>query len=293
MNEKADKEEMIIDAHLHINRFTEKPGPENDFYHPPKMKFVVDEILEHMDREEVERAVIMQHPDVPFNGQVIEAVRKYPERFAGSMILPLDAEDVLEQMEENRRMGLRILKFEMSETMVLYPDLKFDSVLMQKIFERAEKLDMAVAIDPFRIDTSGYQPRELAWVIPKFPDLRFVICHLGFPMADTMNAEENLKKWRAMIALAENKNVWMDFSAMPDMFADIDAYPYPKAAEMLRRFLDEYGAEKAMWGSDIPGMLKRGTYGDLINMYREGSLFSEEEKRKIFYENALSVYFGK
>lgn len=281
----------IIDAHLHIDRFAEEPGPSFDFFHPPKALIVADEILAKMDEQGVESGVIMQHPNGPLNEEIAKIVRENPTRFRGSMILPLDAEDALAKMEMNREKGLTVIKLEMFGTTMLYPGLKLDSDRMLRIFEKAEELGLTVAIDPFRIGMAGYQHEELRSVIGRFSGLRFVICHLGYPMSGTMDSADAENEWHKMLSLAEYKNVWIDFSAMPDMLCSVEAYPYPSATKLVRDFIDQYGAGKAMWGSDIPGELNRGTYGQLIDMYDGDEKFADEERELIFYRNAKHVYF--
>lgn len=281
----------IIDAHLHIDRFAEEPGPGFDFFHPPKALIVADEVLAQMDEQGVESAVIMQHPNGPLNEEIAKIVRENPDRFRGSMILPLDTEDALVLMEENKKKGLTVIKLEMFGSTMIYPDLKLDSGLMQKIFAKAEELGLTVAIDPFRIGMAGYQHEEIGKAAAQFPCLKFVICHLGYPMTGTMDSEDSRNEWHSMISLAEHPNVWVDFSAMPDMLCATEEYPYSSAAGLVRDFIDRYGAEKAMWGSDIPGELNRGTYGQLIDMYDAGEKFTDHERELIFYRNAKKVYF--
>lgn len=281
----------IIDAHLHIDKFAEEPGPDFDFFHPPKALIVADEVLAMMDEQGVESGVIMQHPNGPLNEEIAQIVKEHPDRFRGSMILPLDTEDALTQMEENKRKGLTVIKLEMFGSTMIYPDLKLDSVLMRKIYAKAEELKLVIAIDPFRIGMPGYQYEELGRVVGDYPDLKFVICHMGYPMAGTMEEETDREKWKKMLDLARHDNVWVDFSAMPDMFCSVEEYPYSGALPLIREFIDTYGAKKAMWGSDIPGELNRGTYGQLIDMYEADGVFTEEEKKLMFRENARNVYF--
>lgn len=281
----------IIDAHLHIDRFAEEPGPGFDFFHPPKALIVADEVLAMMDETGVESGVIMQHPNGPLNDEIAQIVKEHPDRFRGSMVLPLDTEDALGQMEVNKKNGLTVIKLEMFGSTMLYPGLKLDSELMRKIYAKAEKLGLVIAIDPFWIGMAGYQYEELGRVVGDYPGLKFVICHMAYPMAGTMDKEEDRQKWEKMLDLARFDNVWVDFSAMPDMFCSIEAYPYASAVPLIRRFIDQYGVEKAMWGSDIPGELNRGTYEQLIAMYETDGVFTKEEQKLMFRENARKVYF--
>ena len=47
-----------------------------------------------------------------------------------------------------------------------------------------------------------------------------------------------------------------------------------------------------MWGSDMPSAMTRDTYQHFIDFIAQNPLLREEEKEKIFYENAKQVYFS-
>lgn len=282
----------IIDAHVHIDRFKEKPGPDFDFFHPPMAEIVVDEIVRHMDEEGVEKAVILQHPNGAMNDEVSNALTQYPDRFKGAMILEFDDERCLAQMEENYKKGLTVIKLEMFGTTMYYPDIKLDSKLLQKVYAKAQKLGIVIAIDPFRIGMSGYQPEALHRMIPAYPNLKFVICHMGFPFANSHTEPGKKEVYKRMLALAEYDNVWFDATAMPDMYAGIEVYPYPSALQLIRDFIDTYGVNKVLFGSDLPEELNQEDYHHLIAMFKDSALFSEHEKACILYENANSVYFA-
>ena len=51
------------------------------------------------------------------------------------------------------------------------------------------------------------------------------------------------------------------------------------------------GADKPVWGSDIPGILCYGTYAQSAAAFEKCRLFTEEEKNRMFYQNAQKAYF--
>ena len=95
--------------------------------------------------------------------------------------------------------------------------------------------------------------------------------------------EEDLK----MLALP---NVWFDFAALPANVNKGEAHPYPAAREALARAKKVVGAERLMYGSDLPSTLIGQSYQKLVDYGID--LFTEEEIEKVYYETANQVYFG-
>jgi predicted TIM-barrel fold metal-dependent hydrolase len=255
--------------------------------------FTPETLVRVMDNAGVARALIIassprQIPDV------IAAVSSWPSMFAGAMTIRLDG-DCLESIELNSRLGLSAMKFEMSEGLgftspYMYPDFKFDSPVMLRVLEKAGNLGISITIDPGRIGGRGYQTEEFEKVTDMFPRTRFIVCHLGFPGIDMKKGSDAYGHWRRMTALARKDNVWFDVSALAVFYQD-ENYPFPSAVALVRRFMDEYGAHKAIWGSDIPGALCHATYRQLIDLCERSTLFTETEKDLLYYDNAVKAYF--
>lgn len=243
----------------------------------------------------IEKAVILQSPCLSFNPDEIAAVQAYPDRFRGAMILELSDRECLKEMTAANRQGLTVIKFEMSTGLGythpnLYPNLKFDSPLMETVWAQAEELGLTAAIDTGPIGSPGYQVEALERMVRRYPALRFVICHLGFPYQGLRDDTAGFRRWQAMTGLAQYPNVWLDAAALPVLFSE-EGYPYASAMQYLREFIDAHGAVKPVWGSDIPGTLNYGTYAQLAAIFESCPLFTNEEKGLLFYENAQKAYF--
>ena len=307
----------IIDAHVHIvpghllgktdERFnvTVEPRGIKRFADGSVYQFMpeefadscypVESLVRSMDATGITKAVILQSPCFSFNEDVVRAVQEYPDRFQGSMIIEPSNEACLEEMERFYGCGLRVMKFEMSAGLGythpnMYPELEFDSPLFEKIWAKAEMQGMTVTIDPSTIGSAGYQVERLGGMMHKFAGLRWVICHLGFPCQGLRNDSGKYKRWKQMTGLAEYANVWFDISALPALFSE-EGYPFPSAMEFLREFIDTHGADRPVWGSDVPGTLCFGTYAQLVDAFENCTLFTAEQKQKVFCQNALDAYF--
>lgn len=253
--------------------------------------FSAQALLATMDVYGVEKAVIMQALCFTMNEAVAEAVAVAPDRLTGAMVVePRPGWD--EEMRRWRRRGLRVLKFEMSAGMGFsspkaYPQLQFNDPVMLEMFALARELQITVTVDPGRIGGHGYQPAQLRMAAEAFPDLHFVICHLGYP-APAMRPEERAQ-WEQMTGLAGLPNVWFDVSALPALFAQ-QPYPWQQAVDLTVDFVRRFGSEKVIWGTDIPGTLLNATYPQMIRLFESCGAWTQTEKENLFRKNAQNAY---
>ena len=68
--------------------------------------------------------------------------------------------------------------------------------------------------------------------------------------------------------------------------------PVPELPRCCARPWNGWGAEKLLWGSDLPGTLDLHTYRQLIDTVRRAPFLSEEQRRQILHDNAISVFKG-
>ena len=308
---------MIIDAHAHIMTSVHgataggptrslswgkaRWGDETIQLLPPfneSTTFPAEALLAHMDWAGVDRAVLLQGPFYgEANAYVALAVERWPDRFVGAFAPDPLASDVRQQVKQCvEEYGLRIIKFELTEPTGLtgrYPDLRLDAPEHSWIFEGAERDGLVVTLDLGNISGSAYQTEAVAAVAERHPDLTIVIAHLAQPPIDEGDNAERNEKWKEQILLGRKANVSFDLSALPAYSADYDEYPYAAARMYIKRAVELIGAEKIMWGSDVPGLLTSGSYRQLLNYVRRHCDFlTDEEMAGLLGLNALRVYWS-
>lgn len=308
----------IIDAHVHIY-----PSDLSGFYDPyvgtwfydyGKMAFCdgkviqklpvilkdscfdADVLVRLMNEYHVEKSVIMQSGSPAFMAVTCEAVAAFPQRIGGAVAPDFKDPFHLKMLDEYYKRGLRVIKFLFAEDMGLTcplrnPEFDFESEQVCDYLERAEKYGMTIALDIFGVMSCGYQIDAFENAVKNFRGLKFVFCHLGMPPFKEGWTEEAVKRWRRILRLGRESNVWFDVAALPEIIGG-EEYPYPTAPRLVRDFIDEYGAGKLIWGSDIPQTLTDSSYRQMIHMYEKSPLLTETEKQKLFYENAMDVYFS-
>ncbi|MCH2129926.1 MAG: amidohydrolase [Pirellulaceae bacterium] len=308
---------MIIDAHAHIvSSFAGRIGTgtvrgldygEVQMADEPPIRvmppynrsttFTPEMLLANMDWAGVEKAVLLQGSFYgERNDEVLAACQQYPERFKGAAFLDPWGDDP--QGEFDRLFGtlqFPILKIEFSHATGLHglhPGVQLDDSSLDWLWDELERQDLNLTFDPGVVGGPSYQTPALDKIARQHPDLRVVLCHLGFPCRDMDSDPELTQQWQQHIELGKLPNVWFDVSALPHR-AEQD-YPYPKVADWVRYALDLFGPEKLLWGTDAPGVTTAGIYPQLLTAYQELlSDLSASDQEKIFGGNATQVYrFG-
>jgi predicted TIM-barrel fold metal-dependent hydrolase len=250
-------------------------------------------MLRLMDWTGIDKAVLMQGPFYGDQNTFLhQAVRKWPDRFtAAALVDPFDAQarDTFRRLIENQ--GFRILAFDLSETtglVGLHPDLRMGSEELAWYWEQAERMGLTLAVNLGRIGTLGYQTAELQDLVERYPGARTVIVHLAHPPLTAPGNEEANARWEQQVLLGRHANVWLDTSGLPAL--GVEDYPFPTALQYIRRAVELVGAEKFMWGSDIPSQFCYATYPQLVHMVAMHVGLADEQLALILGETARKVY---
>ena len=247
-------------------------------------------LLRVMDAHDVEKAVLLQGNYFGFqNLYTCEAVRRYPGRFTGAAAYdPFSAQAEKIKAHLFDELGFQIVKFEVSSgsgLMANHPPVDLDGEVMHGCYRHAADRGLTFVIDIGKPRSVSWQVDALARAVARYPELRFVVCHLLSPQ---LGDGELLR--RSLEKLAR-PNVWFDLAALC-LNSRPEVFPYPAARGYVRDAVDIVGADRLLWGSDMPSAMTRDTYQHFIDFIAEHPALSAEEKEKIFYRNAQQVYFS-
>ncbi len=300
----------LIDAHVHLVQYIAGTGAGGELRHvgngvaeyasgerfrmlPPEFGcgFVTaEDVLKKMDENEVEKAVLLQGNYFGFqNLYSLEAVKKYPDRFrAAASYDPFcrNRDQIRRHLFEE--LGFPIVKFEVSTGSGLMSNhytLPLDGDVMKPEYDYADEHGLICVMDIGKCGSASWQVDALRRVILAHPNMKFVVCHL---LAASMQTEEKLIEGLKALSLP---NVWFDLAAMPHNCRP-DEFPYPNAIRYLKHGIEIAGADRLIFGSDIPSTLKEDTYSHLIGYIADCDAVSREEKELILYRNAQDVYFA-
>lgn len=308
---------MVIDAHAHIwseVRGRTGTGPTCSLAYGkvqlgdgqvirllpplnPTTCFPPEVLLENMDWAGVDKAVLLQGPFYgEANEYVWQAVKKWPDRFIGAGCFDLRSHGAPETFRRiTDEFGFRTIKLELSEAaglVGLYPDLRIDEESMAWFWEEAEDRGLVVTLDLGAVGSRSYQTQAVRNTMDRHPSLRIVIAHLAQPPIDKGHDEHLDRLWQDQVLLARNPNLWFDLSSLP-AYWNTEDYPYPTARQYLRRAVEVVGAEKIMWGTDVPGLLTSATYPQLLGFVaRHCDFLSSGDLEKVLGGNAWRVYGG-
>lgn len=252
--------------------------------------FPAEKLLELMDANDVERAVLMHGSMYGFQNQYhVQLMKKYPDRFCPSCTIDpfmTNYYETLKYFLEDLKFSL--VKFEISSgggLMGCHESFSLCSERMMKIYELVEKNNATLALDVGDITMDSHQPQNLLRIAESFPRLRLVVCHLLAPLSSQLDA------WRASLELLRRDNIWFDLAALPKIIGT-DNYPYPRVHELLGEAKKILGADRMMWGTDAPYAAVQDSYAHLTDYLQKGGAFTEGELEMVYYGTAKKVYFG-
>jgi len=258
-----------------------------------KTSFPADVIAELMDFTGIDKAVLLQNPVLGIvNDQVADAIKKYPEKFAGTIqVDPFDpkAINIIKKYSSNPKHN--ILKFEMSDSWGwsgIHKNLTLENECFIPIWKIASEKNLQIILDPGRPGNAGYQVEAIDKITDKYKDVTFIIEHLGGMNKENLHLK---KRWLQMITLGKKKNVYMGITSIGAGLRE--DFPCRQALSLLKEAVDIMGAEKLLWGSDLPSNLKYYSYQEMSDMILTYADFlNDTEKTMIMYGNALKVFSG-
>ena len=206
------------------------------------------------------------------NKQVSEVVKKHPDRFIWFCGVDPRRKEAVELFEKCvTEWGARGLK--------LYPGTGFlpADKEVYPLYERASAWKLPVffhmgILNPPYKNEGNCHPSILLRVLVDFPDLTVIVAHLAN------------EYWRDLIALGKvRENVLCDISAKQIVAKE----NYPQFCHILRRYLDEFGRERVMFGTDAPLLERSAVSKEWVEIVRD--LPRKSPKHCRFSEEEVSV----
>ncbi|MEW5818006.1 MAG: amidohydrolase family protein [Spirochaetota bacterium] len=313
---------MIIDTHVHV--FDKRMGisqqTDREYFHFAGTS--VEWLLTSMDYAGVDKASLISYtaediscclPEgigpVEFGSAmnreyVIEAVKKYPDRFYwfADHVDPRK-DDYMAKAGENIDEGATGLKI-LSSFTGLFPD---DPRLMQ-VYELCRNRHVPIILDfsfwyinrlermPLKIENKDYRDflGHVAKVAESFPDVNFQIAHYGSPENNKYLVESgDLAAYAPFIELMKNyNNLFTDLAAL--WFPKNEDYPFHCVSRFIAQLIRAIGADKVMFGTDWPYFCNgiTLTYRQGLRLIREADSLKHEEIELILGRNALR-FLGK
>jgi predicted TIM-barrel fold metal-dependent hydrolase len=284
---KSKYDILAIDAV--VNLWTPEANslrPKRDAFYQGKMKVErqtaegigLDDMLRRMDAAGIERGFLVAtragrlgHPacyHLPYE-LVARAVKQHPDRFHG--MAGLDPYEGMKGVQELER-AVEELGFIGAHFYPHWYELAPDHAKWYPYYAKCCELDVPVQLqvgqsmiyDPTYPVRSVGRPITLDAVACDFPELKLVGIHVGIPWTDEM------------IAMA-----WKH----PNVYIGCDAHSPKYWPESFVRYVNSYGQDKVLFGTDFPILDFERTREEI-----EALGLKPEAKKKLLRENAVRVY---
>lgn len=265
---EAKKMYPIIDCHCHIypDKIAVKAAKSTGAFYDMDMNYDGKlSTLESIDkRAHITHSVVFSVATTPkqvksINEYIASVVKNSGGTMTGLGTLHPDSEDIPGDIRHLKELGLKGVK--------LHPDIqrfKLDDYRCLKIYELCEGgLPVLVHAGDSRYDYSN--PNRLKPILEIFTGLQVIAAHFGGWSIWEQASEE----------LCGYKNLTVDCSS---------SFPWLDR-ETSKQIIRRYTADKVLFGTDYP-MWDPGTEAE----YLLSLGLSDEENRKIFYENAEKLF---
>jgi predicted TIM-barrel fold metal-dependent hydrolase len=253
---------LFIDVHNHVFKYQQTVY---GYYGQP-----MEELMERMDKNGTDKALIFPGPPEFFpesfkeaNNYIIEAVKKFPDRFIGScMTTPVWGKLAIEEIERCAKAGLIGVK--------LLPHhhgyYAIDGEIMDPMMEKIAELGLILTTHS-DFDHKKCSPYQVIRLAERFPKVTIMMAHMGMNSDNTASVPDLVK---------DHKNLILDTSAAPNLPYDVFVKPM------------QIVPDQVVFGSDTPTLspeveLKK------IEVAEELYGLTKEQKKKILGENAARI----
>ena len=277
---------MIVDTHVHVWEIDPPRypiGPTAPGWTAlPDEPGTADELITEMDAHAVDWAVLVQTSWSTWdNGYIADSVARFPQRLIGHGLIdpqdPNNAAHVHYWVEERGLAGFRFHP-------MYYPD--------EKILLTAQNEAMWAAIAALDVVIQFHlraeQADQVAVIAQRYPHLRLIIDHMGYPQVN-----EPVAAFQPIFDLARFDNIHFKLSDVAGRSQQ--PFPYADVHPFIQLLLNAFGSARTMWGTGYPGhhRVKHNwpTLADELRLIREGLPFlTAADKDRILGGTAAKIW---
>ena len=235
---------MIVDTHVHVWEIDPPKypiGPTSPNWNSyPDEPGTVDELLAEMDVHGVDWTVLVQTSWSTWdNGYIADSVERFPNRFIGHGLIdpqdPNNAEQVRYWIKERGLAGFRLHP-------MYYPDEKILLTRQNEpMWEEIASLDTVI-----QFHLRGEFADQVAVIADRYPSLKLILDHMGYPQVDADEAE-----FQPIVDLARYDNMYLKLSDVAGRSSQ--DFPYTDVHPFIEKLVGTFGAERMAWGTGYPG----------------------------------------
>ena len=264
----------VIDAHVHTLPYFILIAPFEDTGR-------VDLLLHHMDACDVDKTImlpVVAPTSAGNNQECAQWVKDHPDRLATLADVPMDqanaAELVLRARDDLGAVGTSYYP--------TTPDLKW--LLDEPCAALWEAYQETGLVCNLQLQPANYS--VLLTLARRYPQVRFVINHLGLP--GSLDLDD--ASYGGLMEAASCANIFVKASAFYAAAETPWNLACPQALAFFDRLVKGLGAERVLWGSDWPPVERFLTYRQSLEIVRTEADLSPGDRALILGENAARVF---
>lgn len=240
-------------------------------------------LLGLMDEQGVERACAVQRAHVYGynNAYVIDSAKRHADRLVAVCVIDAAAADsaaTVARWADEGAVGMRL-----SEKTKGQGTSWLDSDNAQRAWEAVERLGLSMCVHMYRWNRQEVL-RSLLVLAQRFPKVPLVLDHLSNPIEESGAPDYGVDA--DLLALKPLANVYLKYSHIN--LARM-AKNGVNSADVLHRVLQDFPAERVMWGSDVAQ--SAGTYDEMVGVARAATAkLSPEQVQAVLRGTAEAVY---
>lgn len=247
-------------------------------YMPPlvmDMEFTADDLVAEMDYAEVDRALLHRSPYIGIgNDLVADAIKKYPGRIQALAHVPewriaTEPDWAIAELDyainDLGIHGLQLLpdylplygQSDVWDTDKFTPFWKFFATLNVPLFVTPGYITLAQTDSGQGMELSQFE--TISRFMAKYPDIKLVLTHgLSWrAFANENGIEVPDQVYDALPIDNPNFHIQLLFAIF---FGGTYDYPMPQIRPTLEQVVERLGADRLMWGTDIPMVMRFQTY---------------------------------
>jgi predicted TIM-barrel fold metal-dependent hydrolase len=221
-----------------------------------------------MDEAGVDRVVIVPPSLNNRNDYALEAVKRYPNRFAVMGRIPLQdpksAALLPKWKEQPGMLGLRVT-FSSPAAIAWLKDGTADW-----FWPAAEQAGLPVMF------LATMQGPTFERIAERHPQLALIVDHMGVASA-VARAGRTAEAIKHTLSLAKFPNVSVKLSSAP--LLSNEPYPFNDMTPHIRALFDAYGPRRCYWGTDITNSFDKTTYRQRVTHFTETLNFLSEDDK--------------
>lgn len=241
---------LIIDTHCHAG---------NNWFEP------IETLEFEMDRNGVDKAVLIQHGGTYDNTYLFREAAKRPGRFKVVVLVDPESGDPLGDLARLAEQGAAGIR--------MAPDGQFANAGPYEMWRRAGEMGLVVSSIG---EASQFAADAFSRVLDACPDTHVILEHL----AGAGIAEPPYAAYAAALKQGERDNTSIKVPGLGEICARpprlLPELKFDHVPPLFAMAKDAFGAQRMMWGSDFPPCAGREGYTNALRGVREHPAFADD-----------------